>query len=183
MAATGYTSLVIYNSSTASSTPSAVNLLQGELALNVTDKRLFTKDAGGNVVLVGVDLSTAQTLTNKTLTGAVENAPTINGYTDGVVTANTTTAYTINIASASVQILTLTGSCTYTFPAATAGKSFLLVQKQDATGSRTVTWPVAVKWSANTAPTLTATANKADLFGFTSDGTYWYGRAMGGNFL
>ena len=125
--------------------------------------------ATGDVTLVG-----AQTLTNKTLT-----APAVNGYTEAVTTANTSTSYAINITTASVQILTLTGNCTYTFPSAVAGKSFMLVQKQDATGSRTATWPAAVKWPSGTAPTLTATANKSDVFGFTCDGTSWYGRVIG----
>ena len=139
------------------------------------------KTVNGNTLLGSGDLTTGdvmltgtQTLTNKTLT-----APAVNGYTEGVTTANTGTAYTINITTASVQILTLTANCTYTFPAAVAGKSFLLVQKQDATGSRTATWPAAVKWPSGTAPTLTATANKSDVFGFTSDGTSWYGRVIG----
>lgn len=139
------------------------------------------RTVNGNTLLGSGDLATGdvtltgtQTLTNKTLT-----APSVNGYTEGVTTASTGTAYTINITTASVQILTLTGNCTYTFPAAVAGKSFLLVQKQDATGSRTATWPAAVKWPSGTAPTLTATANKSDVFGFTCDGTSWYGRVIG----
>lgn len=109
--------------------------------------------------------------------------PTVNGYTEGVVTANTTTAYTISIASAGVQILTLTGNCTYTFPTATAGKSFMLLQLQDATGSRTVTWPSSVKWPSGTAPTITSTASKGDKFVFTADGTYWWGSVAGQNYL
>ena len=109
--------------------------------------------------------------------------PTVNGYTEGVVTANTSTAYTISIASAGVQILTLTGNCTYTFPTATAGKSFMLLQLQDATGSRTVTWPASVKWPSGTAPTITSTASKGDKFVFTADGTYWWGSVAGQAYL
>jgi hypothetical protein len=81
-----------------------------------------------------------------------------------------------------VQILTLTGNVTYTFPTATAGRSFLLIEKQDATGSRTVTWPAAVKWPSGTAPTITSTASRSDLFGFTADGTNWIGRVVGQNY-
>jgi hypothetical protein len=104
-------------------------------------------------------------------------------YKEGVVTANTSTAYTINIANGTIQILTLTGNCTYTFPTPTAGKSFTLMQKQDGTGSRTVTWPSSVKWPASTAPTITATASKGDKFVFTADGTYWWGSVAGQNYL
>jgi len=134
--------------------------------------------SGDTLVGVGdVTLTGAQTLTNKTLT-----TPLVNGYTEGVVTANTSTAYTIDITSAGIQLLTLTGNCTYTFPASAAGKSFLLVQKQDATGSRTVTWPSSVRWAGGTAPTITAAANKTDVISFVADGTYWLGFVGGLNY-
>lgn len=104
-------------------------------------------------------------------------------YKEGVVTANTSTAYTISLASGTIQILTLTGNCTFTFPTATSGKSFTLILKQDATGSRTATWPAAVKWPSSTAPTITATASKADKYVFTADGTNWFGSNAGQNYL
>jgi hypothetical protein len=50
--------IITKNSSTASSVPSAASLTQGELAVNVTDKRLYTKDSGGTVVEVGSNPST-----------------------------------------------------------------------------------------------------------------------------
>lgn len=42
--------IITKNSSTASAVPSAGSLTQGELAVNVTDKKLYTKDSGGSVV-------------------------------------------------------------------------------------------------------------------------------------
>lgn len=82
-----------------------------------------------------------------------------------------------------VHLITLTGNATLEFPAAAAGKSFLLGLLQDATGSRTVTWPGAVKWASGTAPTLTTTAAKLDLFSFIClDGTNWIGVVAGENF-
>lgn len=103
-------------------------------------------------------------------------------YKEGVVTANTGTAYTINTATGTVQILTLTGNCTFTFPTATTGESFTLLLRQDGTGSRTVTWPAAVKWPGGTAPTITSTASKLDKYVFTADGTNWYGSNAGQNY-
>ena len=124
-------------------------------------------------------LTGSETLTNKT----VEAGTFTNGYTEELVSASTSTAYTINLANGSVQYLTLTGNCTYTFPTPVAGKSFTLVQKQDATGSRTVTWPASVKWPAGTAPTITATASKADKFVFTAiDSSSWLGSVAGQNY-
>lgn len=125
-----------------------------------------------------VGTTDSQTLTNKT----IEAGTFTNGYTEETVTANTSTAYTIDLANGSVQILTLTGNCTYTFPTVVAGKSFTLLQFQDATGSRTVTWPATVKWPAGTAPTLTSTATKMDKFVFTANGSYWYGSTAGQNY-
>jgi len=103
-------------------------------------------------------------------------------YKEGVVTANTSTAYTISLTSGTVQILTLTGNCTFTFPTAVSGKSFTILLKQDGTGSRTATWPATVKWPSGTAPTITATASKLDKYVFTSDGTNWYGSDAGKNY-
>ena len=126
-----------------------------------------------------VGTSDTQTLTSKT----VEAGTFTNGYTEELVSANTSTAYTIDLANGSVQYLTLTGNCTYTFPTPAAGKSFTLVQKQDGTGSRTVTWPASVKWPAGTAPTITATASKADKFIFTAiDSSSWLGSVAGQNY-
>lgn len=122
------------------------------------------------------------TLQNKT----IEAGTFTNGYTEETVSANTGTAYTIDLANGTVQILTLTGNCTFTFPTATAGKSFMLLLKQDGTGSRTVTWPSLtnpVKWPGGTAPTITATASKMDKFVFTADGTNWIGSNAGQNYL
>jgi hypothetical protein len=134
-----------------------------------------TKTAPSGTV---VGTSDTQTLTNKT----VEAGTFTNGYTEETVTANTSTAYTVDLANGSVQILTLTGNCTFTFPTAVAGKSFIMILKQDGTGSRTVTWPASVKWPGGTAPTITATASKTDKFVFTADGTYWVGSVAGQNY-
>ena len=53
MPATGYTPIVSYHSSTAGVIPSASNLTPGELAVNIADKRIFTKTDGGAVVELG----------------------------------------------------------------------------------------------------------------------------------
>jgi len=103
----------------------------------------------------------------------------VGDYKEGVVTANTGTTYTINTATGTLQILTLTGNCTFTFPTATTGESFTLFLRQDATGSRTATWPANVRWPGGTAPTITSTALRQDKYVFTADGTNWYGSNAG----
>ena len=64
--------IITKNSSTASSVPLAAQLVQGELAVNVTDKRLFTENSGGTVVELGTNpssLSTGALAYTGTLTG------------------------------------------------------------------------------------------------------------------
>ena len=132
-----------------------------------------TSKATPSGVIVG-DTDT-QTLTNKTLTN-----PTITNYVETAFTANTSTAITIALTNGTVQILTLTGSPTITMPTAVAGKSFIIMLKTGA-GSYTVTWST-VKWPSGTAPTITSTASRQDVFSFFSDGTNWYGSTLGQNY-
>lgn len=56
MAQTGYTPIQLYYSTTASQTPSAGNLANGELAVNITDGKLYYKDNAGNVKLIGANI-------------------------------------------------------------------------------------------------------------------------------
>lgn len=107
--------------------------------------------------------------------------PTVTNYVETPYTANSSTAITLALTNGTVQIITLTGTCTITMPTATSGKSFILLLKQDATGSRTVTW-TTVKWPGGTAPTITSTASKQDIYSFFADGTNWYGTTVGQNY-
>ena len=117
-----------------------------------------------------VGVNATQTLTAKTLTN-----PTITNYVETVVAiGNTGTAQTIALTNGTVQTATLTGNCTFTMPTATAGKSFILLLKQDGTGSRTATF-TGVKFNVAGTPVVTPTANKMDIFTFVADGTNWYG--------
>jgi hypothetical protein len=69
--------------------------------------------------------------------------------------------------------------------------TFTLYTLQDGTGSRTVSWSITVagvsktlKWASGTAPTQTSTANKQDIYNFTSNdgGNTWFGFTAGQNF-
>ena len=118
-----------------------------------------------------VGRATTDTLTNKTLTN-----PTVNNYTEGVVSiGNSGTTQTLALTNGTVQTVTMTGNCTFTMPTNVAGKSFILIAVQDGTGSRTATF-TSVKWAGGTAPTLTTTATTGrDILTFVADGTNWYG--------
>ncbi|HWB39074.1 MAG TPA: hypothetical protein VG604_02415, partial [Candidatus Saccharimonadales bacterium] len=107
-----------------------------------------------------------------TPSGTSENVNTV---------ANSGSSQTLpDVTADTIHYITLTANCTLTFPTAAAGKSFTVVLLQDATGSRTVTWPGTVKWAGGSAPVLTTTANKTDVFSFMCvDGTNWLGFIAG----
>jgi hypothetical protein len=137
-------------------TPSSANLIS------------VVSDETGSGVLV---FNSAPALTN----------PTVTNYVETPYSANSSTAITLALTNGTVQIITLTATTTITMPTATSGKSFILLLKQDATGSRTVTW-TTVKWPGGTAPTITSTASKQDIYSFFADGTNWYGTTVGQNY-
>jgi FtsP/CotA-like multicopper oxidase with cupredoxin domain len=134
----------------------------------------FTAVTAPSGTIVGT--TDTQTLSAKTLTN-----PTVTNYVETPYSANSSTAITIDLTNGTVQIITLTGNATITMPTATSGKSFVMMLKQDATGSRTVTWST-VKWAGGTAPTITSTASRLDLLSFFADGTNWYGAVISQNY-
>jgi len=153
------------------------DVLNGYVTAASTDTLTNKTISTANNTLTGVaTLTGAESLTNKTLTN-----PTVTNYVETAFTANSTTAITLALTNGTVQIITLTGNATITMPTAVAGKSFIMFLKQDGTGSRTVTWST-VKWSGGTAPTITSTASRQDIFSFFSDGTNWYGTTVGQNY-
>lgn len=125
-------------------------------------------------------LTVAESQVTNLTTDLAAKVSTVNGGGETFFDAgNSGTAITLNLANGNVQKLTLTGNCTVTLtsPASGAMRSLTLLIFQDATGSRTITWPGTVKWGNAGAPTLTTTASKMDMVSlFTVDGgTNWYG--------
>lgn len=96
---------------------------------------------------------------------------------------NSGTALTLNSSNANWQKITLTGNVTLTITAPGNPWPLTLYLIQDATGSRTVTWPASVKWAGGTAPTLTTTASKTDIICLRWDGSAtFYGEVVGLNY-
>lgn len=87
---------------------------------------------------------------------------------------NSGTSDTIDWSLNSSQKSTLTGNVTYTFSNPQTGGAYVLRVLTGA-GSFTVTWPSSVKWAGGSAPTVTTTASRMDLFNFYYDGTNYYG--------
>ena len=79
MAQSGYTPIQLYYSTTAAAAPTSGNLANGELAINITDGKLFYKDNSGNVQVIAgggitipqvIDVNSSSNALRITQTGA-----------------------------------------------------------------------------------------------------------------
>jgi hypothetical protein len=84
-------------------------------------------------------------------------------------------AVTMDASLGDIQSISLQANATSSSISNGVIGQMLIVQIiQDATGSRTFSWPASVKFINNTAPTLTTTANKRDNFTFYYNGSTWF---------
>jgi len=158
-----------------------------------------------NSTFDGVDIATRDAVLTSTTTTAGAALPKAGGTLTGAIDAGdqiiskavfkdvgetlvtngtSGSAATIDLENGNFYKITLTANCTLTFsnpPASGTAGSFTLFLVQDGTGSRTVTWPGTVDWSAATAPTLTTTAAAVDVLTFITldGGTIWNGFVAG----
>lgn len=110
MAQTGYTPIQLYYSSTTSNTPSAGNLADGELAINITDGRLFYKDNLGAVQVIATKATAALPIPVTVANGGT-GLTTTTAY--GLIAAGTTATGNFQQVSGtgtSGQILTSNGA-------------------------------------------------------------------------
>jgi len=163
----------------------------GDLNANAT----ITTDGTGDLILNTNSGSSSGSITiadgsngNITIAPNGTGQVAVNGelvlsedYKEGVVTIGTVGAsHTISLANGTVQTATLTSAtaCTFTMPTATAGKSFIFLLKQPASGLNTPTTATftGVKYPASLgAPIITAILGRMDILTFVADGTNWYG--------
>ena len=113
--------------------------------------KTITADANGLTKITGAVLNVEDTLTD---------ASTI----------------TWDVIASPVAKVTLGANRTLAAPSGStpaAGQFIAITVIQDGTGSRTLTWNATYEFTADTAPTLTTTANKGDLFIFKYNGSKW----------
>jgi hypothetical protein len=158
--------IVIKNSSTGAAVPTVGQLQRGELAVNLVDKKIYTKDNTDAVVVLAEPVSLAgvvtetgtQTLTNKTLTAPALSGAVLNdGYTEEIFAVTGTTP-ALSPTNGSVQTWTLSGASTPTAGTWADGQSITLMVDDGSAFS--ITWTsVAPVWKTNggSAPTLLTT--------------------------
>ncbi len=103
-------------------------------------------------------------------------------FTSEVDNGNSGAAKTIDWGTGNKQKVTLNANTTLTFTAPGGVVNIVLKVVQDGVGSRTVTWPAAVKWPNGVAPTLSAAAAAIDVISCYYDKTNYF-CVSGLNFL
>jgi len=80
---------------------------------------------------------------------------------------NQSATFAIDAGAGTTHTVTLTGSIgtalTFSNLPSDGSITLTLIITQDATGSRTITWPSGTKWAGGTAPTLSTAANAVDI--------------------
>ena len=143
-----------------------------------------TLDIGGtNVSATAAEINYSDLATlgtsaaSKVLSANANNLTTISGavlFTEDTLTDGSTVSW--DVIASPVAKVTLAGNRTLAAPSGTspaAGQFISLLIIQDGTGSRTLTWNATYEFKEDTAPTLTTTASKGDLFVFRYNGSKW----------
>ena len=144
----------------------------------------FSISPGGNVGLGSDATSKLHVFGDAIVTGIVTantlSKTTLSDYADKInALGNTGASATINLANGNFVTATLNDNCTFTFTTGigTGSQAFTLFLTNDATPSRSITWPVTVKWPGGSTPVRTETANRTDVYSFFTfdNGSNWYG--------
>ena len=108
---------------------------------------------------------------------AADAAPSYIDLTDAPTIA-------VDWSKGNTQAVTLRGNRTLIFSNGQKGGHYMLIIKQDATGSRTVTWPSSMRWPGGPpqAGMLTTTKDKADVLTIFYDGGNYYVLGLSQNY-
>lgn len=112
MAATNFTPIILYHTATASAAPAAGNLNNGELAINITDGKLFYKDNGGTVQVIATKAT--GTIGGSTTQVQYNNAGALAGSANFTFNGTTATINTLNLTNALGTAYGGTALTTYT---------------------------------------------------------------------
>ena len=177
-------------SSTPGNQPNAANLSVGELAINLADRYLFTKDSGGNVVQLGIQGGSAWTTqtsgisrADRVMIGADSDPSTALDVVGAITTNVQTTTGAIDVSTGQVWEITVSAPTTISVTGTFSGSTTLVLNIING-GSSTITWPASFKWDGGTAPTTLSASSTDIIVATTNDGgTNWYSSVFALGFM
>ena len=187
MAATGFTPISLYFTTTAAATPSAGNLVAGELAINTLDEKLYFKNSAGTVKLLASNGATTNVSTfsagttgftpSSATSGAVTLAGTLavanggtNAVTASITSFNNITGYTSSGATGTTSTnLVFSTSPTLTTPTLTNPTITAYLETAPAIVNSSTTQTIAL--ASGTVLSYTLTGNCTFTMPATTNGT------------
>jgi putative exporter of polyketide antibiotics len=136
----------------------AAAALDGTELVHLVQSGNSRKDTAAHIAL-SASATAAQvragTASKNVTADVLQSAMAVQTLTDGATVA-------WDMSTAINAKVTIAGNRTLTVSNPVLGATYCLGVIQDATGSRTMTWPASFDWGTTGAPTLTATASKRD---------------------
>ncbi len=138
------------------------------------------KDIGSfrNITLTGeLDAATLDISGNSDLDGTLSVAGAMTSETSAKITqvaiTSSSNAVAWDAAAAANAYHVTTENTTFSAPSNAVEGAIISVELAQGGTARTVAWNTVFEFAASTAPTVTATANKTDIFAFRYNGSVW----------
>jgi hypothetical protein len=151
MAQAGFTPISLYFSTTAAATPTAGNLVAGELALNTVDEKLYFKNSAGTVKLLASNAGSTATVSSVAQT-----------FTGGIV-------------SVAGSPITTSGTLALTVAGTSGGVPYFSSASTWASSSALTQYGVVIGGGAGVAPTSTAAGTSTTVLHGNASGTPTFG--------
>ena len=144
---------------------------------NSTGALKLATETSGIAITIGHSTSETTVADNLTITG--------NSTTTGIATASTSAKITqVALTSSSNAVAwdaaaaanayhVTTENTTFSAPSNAVEGAIISVEIAQGGTARTIAWNTVFEFAASTAPTVTATANKTDIFAFRYNGSVW----------
>ena len=150
---------------------------------NSTGALKLATETSGIAVTIGHTTSETTVADNLTITGnsATTGTSTFTGVATASTSANITqvaltsssNAVAWDAAAAANAYHVTTENTTFSAPSNAVEGAIISVEIAQGGTARTVAWNTVFEFAASTAPTVTATANKTDIFAFRYNGSVW----------
>ena len=138
---------------------------------NSTGALKLATETSGIAVTIGHTTSETTVADNLTITG-VATASTSSNITQSALTSSSNAVAWDAAAAANAYHLT-TENTTFSAPSNAVEGAIISVEIAHGGTPYTVAWNTVFEFAASTAPTVTATANKTDIFAFRYNGSVW----------
>ena len=137
------------------------------------DNSITGAELADNIDIAGTfDVTGATTLDSTLVVAGIATASTSAKITQVAITSSSN-AVAWNAAAAANAYHVTTENTTFSAPSNAVEGAIISVELAQGGTPRTIAWNTVFEFAASTAPTVTATANKTDIFSFRYNGSVW----------